>query len=82
MSPICCTCACEMRCSKTGRVILLVANGHPYQMWHGDEFTCPQCGARAVLGFGADAYSHDWQPDFARLLEVERADHNIIEVQV
>lgn len=52
MSPVCATCAREMRVERNGQE---VTHRSPYdpRCWSGDLWTCDGCGARVVLGFGA-----------------------------
>jgi len=49
--PVCAECSVEMRCSKNGRVVKSQGHGD-YGYFHGDEYTCPGCKHRVVVGFG------------------------------
>jgi len=42
---LCVKCKKEMICTKTGKGVLY-SHGHYYP---GDEYTCPQCGARVIV---------------------------------
>ena len=54
LTPICVPCRLEMRCVKNNRVVRdPEAGGFPSTYWLGDEYECPDCGARIVTGFGA-----------------------------
>lgn len=48
MNPVCCTCSQEMKCSKTGRVVVLDKPADQVLCINGDEFQCSTCGARIV----------------------------------
>lgn len=63
--PICCKCGTVMTCSKTGRGVLIEANGRPYQVWSGDEFACGECGATAVVQFAREPVSEHYMDGFA-----------------
>jgi len=53
LTPICVPCRLEMRCVKNNRVVRdPEAGGFPSTYWLGDEYECPDCGARIVTGFG------------------------------
>lgn len=62
---ICATHAVEMRCSKTGHFVELHAAGAPYQIWSGDEFTCPVGGERFVTNFPSLPVSEHWEDNYA-----------------
>jgi len=54
MNPVCCTCSQEMKCSKTGRVVV-INRIEPQNCCciSGDEFQCPDCGHK-IVKFGHD----------------------------
>lgn len=49
--PVCVRCAMEMRCAKNGRIVQSEAHGE-FGYFHGDEYACPSCDGRVVVGFG------------------------------
>lgn len=51
MRPACVKCNKEMEQTTTGIVVGLVVKGYIYQVWHGDEFTCDDCGAKIVCRY-------------------------------
>jgi len=53
LRPICVPCRLEMRCVKNNRVVAdpAAASG-PSTYWLGDEYECPECRSRVVVGFG------------------------------
>lgn len=59
MPPICVPCILEMRVVKNDRLICDRAeDGVPSTYWLGDEWACPQCGARIVTGQGKALANH------------------------
>lgn len=69
LSPVCVPCKRVMLISKTGRRVLELDAGEPYQVHHGDEFECPACKTRIVAQFGARPIAEHWQTSFAEELE-------------
>jgi hypothetical protein len=59
MPPICIPCRVEMRCAKNNRLVRdPEVGGFPSTYWLGDEWLCPGCGARIVMGQGKALASH------------------------
>lgn len=54
MRPICSLCHVEMRCHKNGRHVEIISGGMPYQLWSGDEWKCPHCGAGVICNYGRE----------------------------
>lgn len=82
MRPVCVMCQREMRCSKTGRYVLLESPpGEPYLLIQGDEFKCPDCGATVVCQFAREptAQAHE-RIRMNTFLRHERADDNVVVV--
>jgi primosomal protein N' len=52
--PVCSECETTMSCSKNE---VRVDCGHGY-VKSGDEYTCPSCNIRVIVGFGSM-----WQPE-------------------
>ena len=50
MRPICVGCRREFRCSKNGKPVAHDGVDDPTVFW-GDEYACPECDARIVVGF-------------------------------
>lgn len=62
-TPICVSCAREMRCRKNGYFF------KDYQgaaIWAGDMYQCERCYARVVVGVGREPVALDNEPDFER----------------
>ena len=51
--PVCSPCEVEMRPFKNGVVVVDYAERGPYQLWEADEWACPKCKHKIVVGFGA-----------------------------
>jgi len=84
LKPICVPCQRFYRCKKNGRYFIEAApNGsdalpgradpsdwHPYKLWSGDLWECPDCGAEIISGVGLEPISvqHE-QPRFGELLQ-------------
>lgn len=49
--PVCVLCQVEMRCSKNGRIVKSESHGE-VGYFRGDEYACPKCGVRVIVGFG------------------------------
>lgn len=49
--PVCYECSIEMRCSKNGRIVKSQAHGD-LGYFRGDEYKCPSCAHRVIVGFG------------------------------
>jgi hypothetical protein len=53
LTPICAKCRVAMRRMQNDRPVRdPEAGGFPSTYWFGDEWECPGCGARIVIGFG------------------------------
>ncbi len=52
--PVCAGCNTTMSCSQNE---VRVDCGHGY-VKSGDEYTCPSCGTRVIVGFGST-----WKPE-------------------
>lgn len=69
--PVCVGCRIEMRCEKNSQGVELMAGidpktHGPYQIWDGDRYACPICGAGVVVGFGsAPIAEHPSSEDYA-----------------
>lgn len=59
LTPICVPCRLQMKITQNHCLIRdpEAASG-PSTYWLGDEYECPQCGARIVTGFGAPMHGH------------------------
>ena len=51
-----CKCGGEMRCTKTGRMVILQCLKEEKQVVRGDEFTCPNCESAVVLNCAGGTY--------------------------
>ena len=69
-SPVCVTHACEMRCVKTGVLVLVRDDGgRPYEIHAGDRFACPMGSEEVVVNWAREAVVQHWQPEFAGYAE-------------
>lgn len=69
-SVACANCGRFMQASKTGQVVEELDNqGGPYKVWVCDEFTCPDCGAKVVTGFGRSPIAEHYQREYASVRE-------------
>ena len=68
--PVCTKCEVELTCSTTGVSVVVMAGDRTYEVWHGDAFKCPGCGAEVVVGFGAKPTARE--ADCAKWLEHSR----------
>jgi hypothetical protein len=69
MAPACLACKVEMRCVKTGAFVELVSDGSAYQVWSGDVFECPSCGAQVVAQYGRSPVVESHEPHYATVAE-------------
>ena len=81
--PVCVHCKRELRCSKNGRVLELISAGEPYQLWSGDEFQCPDCGTRVIVGYGREPMAEGFQKDrYAAMKQFENSRQNVVSIIV
>ena len=68
--PICSACEVEMRPVKNDIVVIDYAHDppQPYQLWSADEWGCPKCPNRIVVGFGAGPIKEYFQDSFAEIM--------------
>lgn len=50
--PVCSPCEVEMRPFKNGVVVVDYSARGPYLLWEADEWACPKCKHKVVVGFG------------------------------
>lgn len=62
--PVCVKCEIEYRCSRNGvEVVDFNANGE-YAYWNADEFECPGCQTRIIVGFGDSPMARHFEEGF------------------
>ena len=82
--PVCVGCEKEMRCEKNEQRVELMSRGYGdlrsgYQIWSGDKYECPSCGAEVIVGFGYEPEAEVYNKDaYARALD--RAGDDIIQI--
>ena len=83
--PVCSECKTFMRCHKNGRKVEILSGSgfdEPYQIWSGDEWECPSCKVKIVVGWGhkpmAEFGLHEY---YDALKRVEQIEHNLIQVR-
>ena len=71
MTSVCVKCQQRLRVEESGVVVVVMFNDppEPYQLWSGDIWRCPGCGAEIVGGMGARPIAERWQPGFADCLQ-------------
>ena len=74
--PVCSQCQIELRPHKNGVEVIDYNDNGPYELWFADEWACPKCGVKIVLGFGdGPAFSH-FDPGFlAHIDRVRQVSH-------
>ena len=80
--PVCITCQKEMRVETSGVHVVLMAwdPPAPYEVWQGDEWKCPKCGAAFVTGFAERAIGMHFDPGFSEELAALRKSSTTYEV--
>jgi len=64
---VCVPCRVEMRPSRNGvEVEMLLPTGKPYYQIQADEYQCPKCGYRALVGFARQPYVHHFDPEYLK----------------
>jgi len=66
--PVCSKCEIELRPIKNGVQVVEHSVNGPYKIWDADEWECPECRARIVMGFGANPLAAHYEDHFKRLL--------------
>lgn len=57
--PVCSTCETEMRASTNGVGVVDYSSFGPYKVWEADEYECPKCSIKVVVGFAEQpVYEH------------------------
>lgn len=71
---ICCKCACEMACVKTG-VGADYGGGHVYS---GDKFHCPGCGAETLQTNNSPHHDPEYKhsSEYLKMRQLTRAEMN------
>ena len=84
MRPICVPCQREMKANKTGRVLQLVSDGKPYQLWSSDEWRCEELRGDDAAGYGrGPMVSAEIDPvGYERLLRYEDTHTNVVTISV
>jgi len=66
LTPICFPCARSMRCFQNDFPVRdKRTETSPATEWLGDRFTCPECGASVVVGFGRGRVEDQDRPSTA-----------------
>ena len=66
--PVCIKCNCELRPDKNGVGVLDMADFGPAELYDADLWKCPRCGIEVVGGFGINAISAHYEPDFQKMI--------------
>lgn len=79
MRPFCVNCSQQMKPTKNGRAVEINdSEGNPYQIFHGDEYTCQSCGHKIVAGFGRSAWAERHQEQYGQIRSSEQAHGNLL----
>jgi hypothetical protein len=78
MRPVCSKCEVELKCHKTGVLVIEHANFGPYKIWDADEYECAVCGIRIVTGFGQRPISEHFMDDFDMWLSRAEGEPNTV----
>lgn len=72
-----------MRCKKNSRALEVLSGGQPYELWSGDQFQCPQCGASVLIQFGREPMADAGvDPDrYAVMKRYELQQQNLVTVE-
>ena len=73
--PVCVKCSKEMRVAHNGVSVILMALSPPipFEIWRGDEWQCPRCGASFVARYGQRSIAAHYEPKFEEALVAARA---------
>jgi len=70
-NPVCSKCEIELRPWINGvHVIEMSSAIGPYKIWEADEWICPNCKLRVVIGFAKKPQAGNWDPYFKEKLAV------------
>lgn len=62
---ICVPCKIEMRPSRNGvKLEMVLPTGKPYYQIETDEWVCPACGHKALVGFASEPFAHHFHADY------------------
>lgn len=78
LKPICVPCQRFYRPTKNGQYFIEQApdgagakpgtaepeKWHPYKLWSGDQWACPDCGSEIIVGVGREPIRVQHEPDF------------------
>lgn len=80
--PVCVKCQREMRIDKCGVNVILMAYEppQPFEIWRGDRWKCPKCGAEVVARYGDRAIAMHFEPTFDEELAKLRESFTTYEV--
>jgi len=75
MSNVLCGCETFMKVTKNGVTVEeLDGNREPYKLWRADLYTCPDCQAQVITGFGSNPIAEHFQPSYKKLKDRAYAD--------
>lgn len=78
-SPVCVSCATEMRPEKNGfKFVTITSQSDPYQVWKCDKWKCPQCETEVLIGFGQKPIAEYYQEYFDDRLETYLKEGDIL----
>ena len=66
--PVCVKCEVDLRPSMNEVNVIEYSDNGPYKIWEADEWECPECHIRVIIGFGDAPFAHHSQEDFDEVL--------------
>ena len=76
--PVCVKCKTEMRASNNDTIVVDYASFGPYKLWSADEYTCPICRYRIVVGFAEQPFVEHFEINFKDHLDRSNSSGNLI----
>jgi len=75
--PVCLECCVELKVERNGVFVeTVMSQGHAYELWCGDEWVCPDCGHKLMIGYAANPTAQHWETEYRERRELaERSSH-------
>ena len=75
---VCTLCQIELQPYKNGVVAIAMATFGPSELYEADEWHCPSCEWKGILGFAATPFASHFEPDFDSKLAELRKNKRVI----
>lgn len=66
---VCTKCQIELKPYRNGVVAVAMATFGPMELYIADEWHCPSCEWKGIMGFSPNPFARHSDPDFASALE-------------